>query len=539
MVRARRSVAPVIPLPGPSVQEKKRKREEKKGGSPVVKTRVEKRSSSRPPRSLSATAIVAPFTNGHHLVNGAAAAAAPEVLSAEKEVMPVKKRKAFVQQMPPPPQASDRKGSGFKRPAPDVIAAAVRDPANVAAHSKRVKLDVRHSERGSGVVLAFGTGDTGQLGLGPDILERKRPALVKTLQDIPIVDIVAGGMFTICLASTGEVYSFGCNDEGALGRAIEDDDEGMTPGKVDFPVGSGRMVQISAGDCHAAALSEDGQAYLWGTFRDSRGTFGLTKEDEIRKVPMPIAEKIGVKKISSGTDHLALLSLDGSLYTQGCGEQGQLGRVAERFTGNRGGRRGARLLLEPARVRAKNRSIVFTDVWAGSYNTLARTASNEILVCGLNNYSQMGIAHGGMYYSMVKSESFSSHSWRQIALGQHHTLGLDTSGKVYALGRSDYGRLGLGRPVPAVDCVDVPTLVEGMAGRNVVDVSAGTAVSFAVTDDGKAFSWGMVTNGQLGQEDDEEDAWSPDDVQGKQLESRRVIASAGGGQHTVLLARDN
>ena len=53
-----------------------------------------------------------------------------------------------------------------------------------------------------GCVLALGEGDTGQLGLGPDILERTKPAKV----NVPdMVQICAGGMHTVCLNSKGEV----------------------------------------------------------------------------------------------------------------------------------------------------------------------------------------------------------------------------------------------------------------------------------------------------------------------------------------------
>ena len=34
--------------------------------------------------------------------------------------------------------------------------------------------------------------------------------------------------------------------------------------------------------------------------------------------------------------------------------------------------------------------------------------------------------------------------WAQIVVGQHHTLALDAAGNVHALGRVEYGRLGLG-----------------------------------------------------------------------------------------------
>ncbi len=47
----------------------------------------------------------------------------------------------------------------------------------------------------------------------------------------------------------------------------------------------------------------------------------------------------------------------------------------------------------------------------------------------------------------------------------------------------------------------------------------------------------MGTNGQLGHPEDD-DAWQPTRMVGKNLEARRVLLAAGGGQHTILLAKD-
>lgn len=58
----------------------------------------------------------------------------------------------------------------------------------------------------SGVILTFGQGDVGQLGLGPDIMEKGRPALIPNLGDL--IDVRAGGMHTICLNKKGEVPIF-------------------------------------------------------------------------------------------------------------------------------------------------------------------------------------------------------------------------------------------------------------------------------------------------------------------------------------------
>jgi len=54
-----------------------------------------------------------------------------------------------------------------------------------------------------GVLLTFGQGDVGQLGLGTNILERSRPALVPNVDNI--IDMCAGGMHTVSLTESGEV----------------------------------------------------------------------------------------------------------------------------------------------------------------------------------------------------------------------------------------------------------------------------------------------------------------------------------------------
>ena len=61
----------------------------------------------------------------------------------------------------------------------------------------------------------------------------------------------------------------------------------------------------------------------------------------------------------------------------GNSEQGQLGRVPEKF-GHRGGRRGGQLLLVPDKIHSKSRGKKFKDVWAGSYNTVALTNKGEV-----------------------------------------------------------------------------------------------------------------------------------------------------------------
>lgn len=72
-----------------------------------------------------------------------------------------------------------------------------------------------------GEVLTFGSGDCGQLAHGsenPEDLEVKYPRIVYSLRDKKIVGIACGGIHNAAFSSTGQVYTWGCADDGALGR---------------------------------------------------------------------------------------------------------------------------------------------------------------------------------------------------------------------------------------------------------------------------------------------------------------------------------
>ena len=60
------------------------------------------------------------------------------------------------------------------------------------------------------------------------------------------------------------------------------------------------------------------------------------------------------------------------------------------------------------------------------------------MVWGLNNYNQLGIAEGLLFFMPVVSADFSGHRWRMVAIGQHHAVAREEGGTVRALGRYTY-----------------------------------------------------------------------------------------------------
>lgn len=70
-------------------------------------------------------------------------------------------------------------------------------------------------------------------------------------------------MHTVALTSKGTVYTWGCNDEGALGREGPEN----TPEKVEIEIA---VTDISAGDSHTIAYNtNDNVIYYWGCYRVS------------------------------------------------------------------------------------------------------------------------------------------------------------------------------------------------------------------------------------------------------------------------------
>lgn len=77
------------------------------------------------------------------------------------------------------------------------------------------------------------------------------------------------------------MYTWGCNDEGALGRKTSSDDgEEFVAGQAELQ-DDVKIVMVSAGDSHTVALTNKGTVYAWGTYRVS--TLKVLKEPALNR----------------------------------------------------------------------------------------------------------------------------------------------------------------------------------------------------------------------------------------------------------------
>lgn len=256
---------------------------------------------------------------------------------------------------------------------------------------------------------------------------------------------------------------------------------------------------------------------------------GLTTEGN-KKLPVQVVPEVVAVDIASGNHHLVILTQNGVVYTIGCAEQGQLGRVTARtLTGE--SRRGKKTLLTPDVVPLKATKFIATAIWTTPFCTFLREKNSEgIYGFGLNNYNQLGVAKKGKEFEHFPVLSKFTNV-KSITGGLHHTIVLTNDNKVYAIGRKDYGRLGLGDVAKDVEEL---TLINSLNKHDIVGVACGENNSFAITKNGQIYVWGMGTNSQLGTGDDD-DVLEPKLLVSAQVKDKNILSINSGGQHSLFL----
>ncbi|XP_069781833.1 probable E3 ubiquitin-protein ligase HERC3 [Narcine bancroftii] len=171
-------------------------------------------------------------------------------------------------------------------------------------------------------LFSWGQNTHGQLGLGKRVPSQSTPQSVKSLSGIPLAQIATGGTHSFTLSLSGAVFGWGRNNCGQLG--LSDNKDRDVPNHVKF-LRSQKIVYISCGEEHTAALTKNGGVFTFGA--GLCGQLGHNfRNNEIN--PRRVQELMGseVSQISCGRQHtLAFVPSSGLIYAFGRGNRGQLG----------------------------------------------------------------------------------------------------------------------------------------------------------------------------------------------------------------------
>ncbi|KAI9920994.1 hypothetical protein PsorP6_000900 [Peronosclerospora sorghi] len=413
----------------------------------------------------------------------------------------------------------------------------------------------------SGHVLTFGSGECGQLGHGVDEqdLMVPYPRVVSALQGLSICRVACGGLHSVAIAVTGQVYTWGCNDDGALGR---DGDENLPATVPGFGPQDAIAVQVGAGDCHTVVVTLSGTVYTWGCYRDKEGkqwcdatsAQAAFKQKQVQPFRMPTLEHVA--DVRCGSAFNLARTKDGRVYSWGLGEMGELGRNVDVALKDAMGEYKVDMVytdhLHPALVMVGNEPLPFVKaIGCGAYHILVvSSASGYLYTCGLNNYGQLGLGHTDNCTHLQLVDDLSTTNVASADGGAHHSVVLTLEGDVYTFGRADSGQLGVLDTCATGEFKDRPQKVVMLSSSPsgnpspVVQVVSGSNHVLALTENKAIYSWGygdMLALGNGTERDETKPhalAWSKATCSdGSTVGKAHILQLAAGGQHSVILAK--
>lgn len=289
-----------------------------------------------------------------------------------------------------------------------------------------------------GEIKGWGSAEFDQFYISDDEFITKKPIQIDFFQqrNLKICQIACGSQHTLILTNNGQVYSLGSNDEGQLGREVEEENGEKFPGLVSIPV---PIDQISAGEAHSlAANSKNGQVYFWGVYRNAE----KGKMNEPESAPKRIGEnefkKKVITKILSGSNHSMILCGE-RVYVSGDPDTGVLGRkplTRRKFA------QGQKLEAMQAR-KVKD---IYTGGNHAFFKILQRDKdTKKEHTCyygwGLNNWGQLGIGTINTSHQPIEISSLRNLNIKDIKGGEFHTLFLTEEGRLQGAGRNEDSQL--------------------------------------------------------------------------------------------------
>ncbi|OFX28240.1 MAG: hypothetical protein A2X08_14395 [Bacteroidetes bacterium GWA2_32_17] len=344
-----------------------------------------------------------------------------------------------------------------------------------------------------GTVRSFGLNTNGQLGDNTTTnrntaVQVKGPGGVGFLTDV--IAVAAGSDHSLALKSDGTVWAWGKNDFAQLGDNSVTNR--LTPVQVVGPGGTGFLtgiVAIDAGGFHSIAVKSDGTVWCWGD--DSQGQCGDGPSS--LGVNYPIQVKLtsttyltDVVSVAAGYQHSIALKSDGTVWTWGLNDKGQLtiGAWTQKFYATQAVDIGGSGVLS---------NII--AIAGGDYHSVFLKNNGAVLASGWNVDGQLGTGSNSPTNNNAPLATLIT-TGIGISAGGNNTSAILADSTIKTWGNDVSFQLGNGAAndgsysATPVSVSNIPT--------DVVAIGTGGFHSVCLLKTGYARSWGENGSGQLG-----------------------------------------
>ena len=302
---------------------------------------------------------------------------------------------------------------------------------------------------------------------------------------------IAAGSHSLVIQPDGSLWAWGTNWFGQLGNGLVSDWDVPNPNPIWI---MGDVVSVSASGNHSMAIRSDGSLWSWGINEFGEigdGTFSGTGPQDISHLS-PTQIMNDVVEVSASAAHggnagftLAIRS-DGSLWTWGWQQQSYVSNI----------------FMQPTPTRIMEDVIAIS---AGSHHALAVQSDGSLWAWGDNRFGQLGDGTTSNHPSPISHYNplFIMSDVVAVSAGAHHSMAIRSDGSLWTWGANDQGQVGDGtltrRDGDTWEVIEnnerlTPTWIMD----DVISISAGHSFSMAIRSDGSLWAWGTNWEGQLG-----------------------------------------
>jgi alpha-tubulin suppressor-like RCC1 family protein len=238
---------------------------------------------------------------------------------------------------------------------------------------------------------------------------------------------------------------------------------------------------VAVGQANTLVLKNDGTVWTFGS--NGFGQLGNPyMGPQVNAVPQQVTGLTGVVEIAGGNHHSVALKADGTVWTFGLNDYGQLGYATS-----------GHYNPTPRVVPGLNGVV---DISAGWSFSTAVKGDGTLWTFGDNGYGQLGYTTASIHPNPIPQQVPGLTNVTAVAAGGQHTVALSHTGKITTFGHNFYGQLGYVTPnaYPNSAPAHVPEL------DDVIEVAASGITTIALKRDGTAWTFGFNGDGQLGYE---------------------------------------
>lgn len=276
--------------------------------------------------------------------------------------------------------------------------------------------------KSDGTLWSWGDNLSGQIG-DNSVTQRNSP--VQTIAfGTNWIQASCGTSSTAAIKTDGTLWCWGSNSGGMLG----DNTQTNRSSPVQTITFANNWKKVSISKFHTAAIKTDGSLWLWGS-----NAYGQLGDNTLTSRSSPVqTSAFGTNwiQVSCGDRYTTAIKTDGTLWTWGRNNDGQLG---DNTTGHKS---------SPVQTIALGTNWKYVgDASGQNFNAIAAVKTDGTLWCwGSNVYGQLGDNTTTNRSSPVQTVTFGT-NWKESSIG-HVAAGIKNDGTLWTWGNNGNGALG-------------------------------------------------------------------------------------------------